>query len=101
VDRKIKGGGRPTYPSLSSFQAERKTGTYYIMSTYILNRLSIIHLPQNWQYIDKIDSNLLHWYISILKHNIYSKMCWLINMAILMQYEEESYLVKNIQYCPR
>jgi len=29
VDRKIKGGGGPTYPSLSSFQAERKTGTYY------------------------------------------------------------------------
>jgi hypothetical protein len=27
---KIKGGGGPTYPSLSSFQAERKMGTYYV-----------------------------------------------------------------------
>jgi len=71
------------------------------MLTYILDTLSITHLPQNGQYIDKIDSNLLHWYISILKHNIYSNMFWLINVAILMEYTQKSYLVKNIQYCPR
>jgi hypothetical protein len=30
VDEKIKGWGGPTYPSLSSFQAERKMGMYYV-----------------------------------------------------------------------
>jgi hypothetical protein len=50
VDGKIKGEGGLTYPTLSSFQTERKIGMYNIILTHILNRLSIIHLPCNWQH---------------------------------------------------